>query len=104
MNMAGSTLTARDQERKVTLTVQVWKEAATHIAYAPELDISSCGKTASQAKSRLREAISLFIEEAERMGTLSDILEEAGFERQGNNYRPRRILTREKMQLTLPAA
>lgn len=102
--MASSTLTARNQERKIALTVQVWKESATHVAYTPELDISSCGKTASQAKSRLREAVSLFIEETERMGTLSDILEEAGFEKQGNSYKPRRILAREKMQLTLPAA
>jgi len=102
--MASSTLSARDQERKIALTVEVWKEAGTHVAYAPELDISSCGKTANQAKSRLREAISLFIEEAERIGTLSDILKEAGSERQGNSYKPRRILTREKMQLTFPAA
>lgn len=102
--MPSSTLTARDQEKKIALTVQVWKEGGTHVAYTPELDISSCGKTANQAKSRLREAISLFIEEAEHMGTLSDILEESGFEKQGNNYKPRRILTRERMQLTLPAA
>jgi hypothetical protein len=104
MNMPGSTLTARGQEKKIALTVQVWKEAGAHVAYTPELDVSSCGKTASQAKSRLREAVSLFIEEAERMGTLSDILKEAGFERQGNSCKPRRILAREKMQLTLPAA
>jgi hypothetical protein len=102
--MASSTLTAHDQERKIALTVQVWKEAGTHVAYTPELDISSSGKTVSRAKSRLREAVALFIEEAGRMGTLSDILEEAGFERPGRSYKPRRILTREKMQSTLPAA
>jgi hypothetical protein len=33
-------------------------------------------KDGEQAKSRLREAVSLFIEEAEHMGTLSDILED----------------------------
>ena len=44
------------------------------------------------------------MEEAERMGTLSDILDEAGFEKQGSSYKPRRILAREKMELTLPAA
>ncbi len=102
--MASSTLTAHDQEKKIAQTVQVWKEAGTHVAYTPELDTSGCGKTVSRAKSRLREAVALFMEEAERMGTLSDILEEAGFERQGSSYKPRRILKREKMQLTLPAA
>jgi hypothetical protein len=68
------------------------------------LDISSCGKTASQAKSHLREAVSLFMEEAAHMGTLAVILEEAGFERRGKSYRPRPVLTREKMRLALPAA
>jgi len=46
------------------LVVQVWKEGPTYVAYAPELDVSSCGRTATQAKSRLREAISLFVEES----------------------------------------
>jgi len=102
--MGSATLTARDRENKIILTVQVWKELGAHVAYTPELDLSSCGKSARQAKSRLREAVSLFMEEAERMGTLSDILDEAGFEKQGSSYKPRRILAREKMELTLPAA
>jgi hypothetical protein len=102
--MAGATISANNHAVDIALSVQVWKEAATHIAYTPELDISSCGKTPGQAKSRLREAVSLFIEEAACRGTLDEILEEAGFERKGHTYRPRTILAREKMRLTLPAA
>jgi predicted RNase H-like HicB family nuclease len=88
----------------LNLTVLVWKEDQTYLAYAPELDISSCGKTSAQARSRLREAISLFTEEAARRGNLEDILLEAGFERHGKNFRPRRILARERFRLALPAA
>lgn len=95
---------ARDTTQELNLTVQVWKEGPTYVAYAPELDVSSCGRTGSQAKSRLREAVSLFIEEAAERGTLEDILVEAGFERQGKNLRPRRILMRERLRLALPAA
>jgi hypothetical protein len=102
--MASTTLSAWNSEGEIALSVQVWKEGATHIAYSPELDISSCGKTAAQAKSHLREAVSLFIEEAARMGTLTALLEESGFERRGKTYRPRPILAREKMRLALPAA
>jgi hypothetical protein len=102
--MATSTLATRNGQRDIMLTVQVWKEGASHVAYAPELDISSCAKTANQAKTRLREAVSLFIEEAARMGTLDEILAEAGFERHGKTFRQRAILAREKMRLTLPAA
>lgn len=53
----------------LSLAVKVWKEGPTYVAYAPELDVSSCGRTASQAKSRLREAISLFVEESAKLET-----------------------------------
>ncbi len=89
---------------ELSLLVQVWKEGPTYVAYAPELDVSSCGRTASQAKSHLREAISLFVEESARRGTLEDILLEAGFEKHGTRFKPRRILARERLRLTLPAA
>lgn len=97
-------LSAKNGNREISLTVQVWKEGGTHVAFSPELDVSSCAKTASQAKARLKEAVSLFLEEAARMGTLDDILAEAGFERRGKTYKQRPILTREKLRLTLPAA
>lgn len=94
----------RTAAEELDLTVQVWKEGPAFVAYAPELDVSSCGRTASQAKSHLREAISLFIEEAAERGSLEDILLEAGFERRGTSLKPRRILARERLRLTLPAA
>ena len=102
--MANTTLSARNGEGEIALSAQVWKEGTSYIAYSPELDISSCGKTAAQAKSRLRDAVSLFMEESARMGTLATILEESGFERRGKTYRPRPVLAREKMKLALPAA
>ncbi|HLJ42546.1 MAG TPA: hypothetical protein VKT50_13730 [Candidatus Acidoferrales bacterium] len=49
--------------------MQVWKEGPTYVAYALELDVSSCGRTPSQAKSRLREAIALFVEESAKLKT-----------------------------------
>jgi predicted RNase H-like HicB family nuclease len=93
----------KNGDRDIALTVQVWKEGSSLVAYSPELDVSSCGKTASQTRARLREALSLFIEEAARMGTLEEILAEAGFEQRGKTYRQRPILVRQKMRLTLPA-
>lgn len=102
MSVTNSSVKA--SEIKIAFNVEVWKEGQTHVAYAPDLDVSSCGRTASQAKSRLREAVLLFIEEAIHQGTLRDILAEAGFERHGQLYRPRPVLAREKMRLTVPAA
>lgn len=57
----------------------VFKEENTYVAYCPELDISSCGNSIEHAKEMLKTAVRLFIEEAEKMNTLQDILEEAKY-------------------------
>ena len=57
----------------------IFKEDETYIAYCPELDISSCGDSVDEARKMLKEAVRLFLEEAEKMGTLQDILEESNF-------------------------
>jgi len=59
----------------------VFEEDASYVAYCPELDISSCGNTVEHAKKMLKTAIKLFLEEAEKMGTLEDILEEANYKK-----------------------
>lgn len=48
----------------------IFKEDETYVAYCPELDISSCGNTIEHAKSMLKNAVRLFLEEAKKMGTL----------------------------------
>lgn len=57
----------------------VFQEDDAFVAYCPELDVSSCGGTVGQAKDMLKTAVRLFLEEAERMGTLTDILEESHY-------------------------
>ncbi len=89
---------------EIDFTVQVWKEGQTYVSYSPELDISSCGDSMSEARARLREAVSLFLEECSRLGTLAAILAEAGFTRRGKSYHPRRILARAKVRLDIPLA
>ena len=51
------------------------------VAHSPELDVSSCATTEHKALANLQEAVRLFLEEAERKGSLAQILEEAGFSR-----------------------
>ena len=59
----------------------VFEEDKSYVAYCPELDISSCGNTVEQAKEMLKTAIRLFLEEAEKMGTLEEVLEEANYKK-----------------------
>ncbi len=64
--------------RNLTFTQQLIKEGDVIVAYCPELDVSSCGATPEQARDNLRTAVRLFMEEAAKLGTLADILVEAG--------------------------
>jgi predicted RNase H-like HicB family nuclease len=72
--MGNALISDKKNGRGISLNAQVWKEGATYVAFNPELDISSCGDSAAQAKSRLREAISLFLEESARTDALEKIL------------------------------
>lgn len=64
---------------RLFLTSKIWKEGKHYLAYNPELDVASQGKTPENAQEMLKDAISLFIETAKDMGTLNSILSEAGF-------------------------
>lgn len=59
----------------------VFKEDETYVAYCPELDLLSCGNIIEHAKEMLKTAVRLFIEEAEKMEALEDILEEAKYKK-----------------------
>ena len=102
MPRTSTTLRSATSAPEISFTVQVWKENSTYVGYVPELDVSSCGDSIRQVKTRLREAVGLFLEEASRLGTLEDILSEAGFEKHGNAYRAHRVLLREKVRLAVP--
>ena len=62
----------------IQFTARVFKEGRVFVAYAPGLDVSSCGGTPEKALKNCNEAVRLFLEEAEKLGTLDRILEEAG--------------------------
>ncbi len=61
----------------------------------PDLEVSSFGETLEEAKHSLHEALEAFIEECEAMGTLGEILKEAGFTQQDENWLPRQPVSAE---------
>jgi predicted RNase H-like HicB family nuclease len=63
----------------IDFDIIVFKEDKAYVAYCPELDVSSCGNSVEHAKEMLKTAVRLFVEEAEKMGTLEDILDEANY-------------------------
>jgi predicted RNase H-like HicB family nuclease len=62
---------------EIQFTTRIFKERRTYVAHALELDVSSCGGSKEKALNNLKQAVRLFLEEAEWMGTLDQILEEA---------------------------
>jgi len=64
---------------EINFTTQIWKEGKMYVSYCPELNVSSCGKTIEKARKNLLEAVEIFLEETSKMGTLKEILREAGF-------------------------
>ena len=78
----------------------VFQEGGTFVAYSPKLDVSSCGNTIDEARKNLTTAVRLFLEEAARMGTLEEILSEAGYEaKDPNRWVAPRIVATELMHL-----
>ena len=71
----------------ISYTVHTFKEGSTYVAYVPELDLSSCGSTNEEARKNIRDAVQGFLQTSAEMGTLQDILEEAGYVREGNSWR-----------------
>ncbi len=104
INMPRISRKSRTAVPEISFTAHVWKEGPTFVSYSPELDVSSCGDSVAEARARLREAVCMFLEECSRRGTLEAILAESGFEKRGQSYRPRRIITRAKFRLAVPLA
>ena len=62
----------------IEFTVQIWKEGNQFVAHAMPLDVMSSGKTPEEARRALDEAVHLFLVTASDMGTLEEVLEDAG--------------------------
>lgn len=87
---------------RVLFNVQIWRERKMYVAYVPELDVSSCGKTPEEARKNIDEAAELFLEEAKKMGTLVEILQEAGFEKhKKDEWEAPEIVALEKKELVV---
>lgn len=88
----------------IQFTSQVFKEGKMYVAHTPELDISSCAYSKEKARKNLVEAVRLFLEEAEKMGTLEEILEEAGYVRRKHMFEGPKFVGMQRVTLSLPPA
>ena len=83
----------------IQFTTRTFREGRGFVAHAIDLDVSSCGGTKEKALRNLKQAVTLFLEEAEKMGTLSQILEECGYSRSGRQVRSREFFLVQRVLL-----
>ena len=82
------------------LKIEIFKEGDVYVAVSPQLNVSSFGETVEEARASLGEAVAAFIEECQAMGTLDEILEEAGFSRKNEDWEPRRPVLEDRISLS----
>ena len=86
----------------IQFTTRVFKEGRSFVAHALELDVSSCGGSADKAIRNLKEAVRLFLEKCEKMGTLERVLDEAGCTKSGQKLRSPKLVSMQQISLPLP--
>jgi len=72
---------------EIEYVAQIWREGDQFIAHAMPLDIASGGETPQAARAALDEALKLFLSTAREHGTLTQVLEDAGYVQQGSAWR-----------------
>ena len=87
---------------EIQFTTQIFKEGRIVVAHTRELDVSSCGGTRQRALQNLKAAVRLFLEEADKMGTLEQILAEAGYLKRKSRLQGPKFITTQRVSLPLP--
>ena len=83
---------------EVGVTVLVLREEQYYVAYCPALELSSYGETEQEARSAFEEAITIFIEETDKKGTLEKVLLKLGWSLQQVpelKYKPPELLAKD---------
>ena len=65
----------KPRKKTYLLSAVLWREGKQIVAKCPELGVSSFGKDIEEAKTRLSEAMDLYIENARALGMLRDLRE-----------------------------
>lgn len=63
--------------------IDYFEEDGVIVALCPEPQVSSFGDNLDEAEKSVREALELFFEGCESMGTLHEVLEESGYRKVG---------------------
>ena len=92
----------RQHAMDIKLTTRIFKEGRSYVAHALELDVFLCGGSQAKALKNLKEAVHLFLVEAENIGTLDQILKEAGHTKSKRKIAGPKFIGVQRLTLPLP--
>ena len=84
-----------------SFVTHIFKEGGTYVAYVPALDLSSCGATDEEARTNIRDAVRGFLATSTDMGTLDEILQEAGYEQENDGWRPPEFVSIDQLTMSI---
>ncbi|HLD42792.1 MAG TPA: type II toxin-antitoxin system HicB family antitoxin [Candidatus Nanoarchaeia archaeon] len=64
--------------KQITVTVLVKQEDTGYSVVCPELNVASQGETFEESIANIKEAVELYIESAEELGIMDEVLEQLG--------------------------
>ena len=67
----------------------------------PELDVSRCDEMTETVRKNIRDAVQGFLETSEEMGTLADVLEEAGYWLEDGHWRAPEFVALDRLSVSL---
>jgi predicted RNase H-like HicB family nuclease len=79
MNFHKQSIVEHSNKIEIRVAVFLRKEGSCFVAYCPALDLSSYGKTGSEAKKAFEGALKIFLEETKIKGTLEKVLLNLGW-------------------------
>ena len=87
--------------RDFSFDTHIFKEGDTYVAHVPALDLSSCGATDEEARRNIRDAVRGFLGASADTGTLDEILREAGYQQDGDNWRAPEFVSIDRLTMSI---
>ena len=78
--------------KQILLNVVVKEEGRGYSVVCPELNVASQGETFEETISNIKEAVELYIESAEQLGIMDEVLEQLGISKE--DFKKDKIVTR----------
>ena len=98
-------MSKRRRLTQFSLPLTIFKEGKYFIAHTPLLNLSVQGETEEETRKRFADAVVLFFEELEDMGTTDEVLFELGWKKFEKEWKPPAVsLVIQPVEVPVPVA